>query len=172
LAGEEATGNFVLTKKYILTNNVYEREGVKVVTSAGTITVRCPEAPPDPFNGEKWIEINLSSQYLIAWQNGERIAETYVSTGRPGFDTPTGTWYVNTKLVSQDMQGCIQGECYYVPDVPWVMYFTDWGHALHGAYWHNNFGNVMSHGCVNLPVSFAEWLYYWTPYGTAVVVHY
>ena len=72
----------------------------------------------------------------------------------------------------QTMYGCIQGECYYVPDVPWVMYFTDWGHALHGTYWHSNFGHVMSHGCVNLPLDFAEWLYNWTPYGTPVVVHY
>ena len=53
------------------------------------------------------------------------------------------------------MAGCIQGECYYVPDVPWVQYFTNYGHALHGAYWHNNFGHVMSHGCVNLPLWFA-----------------
>jgi hypothetical protein len=172
LSGERATGKYVLTKDFILTNAAYDQEGVKVATSAGTITVKCPEAPPDPFGGGKWIEVNLSTQYLIAWQNGQRVNETYVSTGRPGFDTPTGTWYVNTKLYSQTMSGCIQGECYYVPDVPWVMYFTDWGHALHGAYWHNNFGHVMSHGCVNLPVSFAEWLFFWTPYGTPVVVHY
>ncbi len=171
-AGEGGTGNRVLTRNYILTNSAYDREGVKVVTSAGTITVKCPEAPPDPFGGAKWIEINLSTQYLIAWQNGVRVNETYVSTGRPGFDTPTGTWYVNTKYYTDDMQGCIQGECYFVPDVPWTMYFTNWGHALHGAYWHNNFGNVMSHGCVNLPVPFAEWLFYWTPIGTPVVIHY
>ncbi|HEY7032728.1 MAG TPA: L,D-transpeptidase [Thermomicrobiales bacterium] len=164
--------NHVLTTSYILTNAAYDKEGVKVVTSAGNITVRCPKAPPDPFGGAKWIEVNLSTQYLIAWQNGQRINETYVSTGRPGFETPTGTWYVNTKLESQTMSGCIQGECYYVPDVPWVMYFTDWGHALHGTYWHNNFGHVMSHGCVNLPLDFAEWLYYWTPIGTPVVIHY
>jgi lipoprotein-anchoring transpeptidase ErfK/SrfK len=171
-SGEGATGSYVLTKQYILTNAAYDDEGVKVATSAGTITVRCPAAPPDPFGGAKWIEVNLSTQYLIAWENGVSVNETYVSTGRPGFETPTGTWYVNTKLLSQTMSGCIQGECYYVPDVPWVMYFTDWGHALHGTYWHNNFGHVMSHGCVNLPLDFAEWLYYWTPIGTPVVIHY
>jgi lipoprotein-anchoring transpeptidase ErfK/SrfK len=171
-AGAGATGSFALTNDFILTNTAYDKEGVKVVTSAGTITVKCPKAPPDPFGGAKWIEVNLSTQYLIAWQNGQRVNETYVSTGRPGFETPTGTWYVNTKLLSQTMSGCIQGECYYVPDVPWVMYFTDWGHALHGTYWHNNFGHPMSHGCVNLPLDFAEWLYYWTPIGTPVVIHY
>lgn len=171
-AGSGATGNYVLTKSFIFTNSAYDKEGAKVTTSSGDITVRCPAKPALPFGGGKYIEVNLSTQYLIAWQNGERINETYVSTGRPGFDTPTGTWYVNTKLLSQTMSGCIQGECYYVPDVPWVMYFTDWGHALHGTYWHSNFGQTMSHGCVNLPLDFAEWLYYWTPIGTPVVIHY
>jgi hypothetical protein len=171
-AGSGATGNYVLTKRFIFTNKAYDKDGVTVSTSSGNITVRCPAKQTDPFNGAKWIEVNLSTQYLIAWQYGVRVNETYVSTGRPGFETPTGTWYVNTKLLSQTMSGCIQGECYYVPDVPWVMYFTDWGHALHGTYWHSKFGQTMSHGCVNLPLDFAEWLYYWTPIGTPVVVHY
>jgi lipoprotein-anchoring transpeptidase ErfK/SrfK len=171
-AGDGATGDRVLTKSFILTNSVYDREGVRVVTSVGTITVKCPEAPPDPFGGAKWIEVNLSTQYLVAWQNGVRVNETYVSTGRPGYETPTGTWYVNTKYRYDDMQGCINGDCWFVPDVPWTMYFTYWGHALHGAYWHHNFGQTMSHGCVNLPLPFAEWLYSWTPIGTPVVVHY
>jgi lipoprotein-anchoring transpeptidase ErfK/SrfK len=127
-----------------------------------------PVAPPD---GERVIEINLSSQYLIAWQGGVSVGETYVSTGRPGFDTPPGTYYVNSKMESQTMEGVLGGEYYNVPDVPWVMYFTGAGHALHGAYWHNNFGAVMSHGCVNMPVGFAEWLYYWASVGTRVEIH-
>jgi hypothetical protein len=133
--------------------------------------------PPDPFprtgnGGEHWIEVNLSTQYLIAWEGDVDVNETYVSTGRPGFDTPTGTFYINTKLESQTMEGVIGGEYYNVPDVPWVMYFTDRGHALHGTYWHNNFGQVMSHGCVNLPMDFAEWLYNWADVGTRVEIHY
>ena len=70
------------------------------------------------------------------------------------------------------MEGVIGGEYYNVPDVPWVQYFTNYGHALHGTYWHNNFGAVMSHGCVNLPMDFAEWLYGWTSIGTRVEIHY
>jgi hypothetical protein len=156
----------ILTSQEIYTEYAGSAERLYVQVSTGKkFAASCPPGP-------KWIEVNLSTQYLIAWQGYTRVNETYVSTGRPGFDTPTGTWYVNTKLISQTMSGCIQGECYYVPDVPWVMYFTDWGHALHGTYWHNNFGHVMSHGCVNLPMDFAEWLYYWTPIGTPVVVHY
>jgi lipoprotein-anchoring transpeptidase ErfK/SrfK len=127
--------------------------------------------PPQPV-GEHWIEVNLSTQYLIAWVGDTSVAETYVSTGRPGFDTPTGTFYINTKLETDDMEGVLGGEYYNVPAVPWVMYFTDVGHAIHGTYWHSNFGYVMSHGCVNLPMDFAEWLYYWADIGTRVEIHY
>ena len=70
------------------------------------------------------------------------------------------------------MAGCLQGECYNVPNVPHVMYFTNVGHAFHGAYWHNNFGQRMSHGCINEPLGQAEWLYNWSSIGTRVVIHY
>lgn len=134
-----------------------------------------PPAPilpqPEP-NAERWIEVNLSWQYLTAWQGDVAILETYVSTGRPGFETPTGTFYINSKLEAQTMEGVVGGEYYNVPDVPWVMYFTDGGHALHGTYWHSNFGVQMSHGCVNLPMWAAEVLYGWAPIGTRVEIHY
>jgi lipoprotein-anchoring transpeptidase ErfK/SrfK len=122
--------------------------------------------------GERWIEVNLSTQYLIAWEGDVSVAETYVSTGRPGFDTPPGTYHILVKLESQTMEGVIGGEYYNVPDVPWVQYFTNYGHALHGTYWHNNFGATMSHGCVNLPMDFAQWLYGWTSIGTRVEIHF
>jgi hypothetical protein len=140
-----------------------------------------PPAPPAPgvnvgaeapANGERWIEINLSSQYMIAWQGDVPVMETYVSTGRPGFDTPPGTFYINTKLPSDDMEGVLGGEYYNVPAVPDVMYFTDVGHAIHGTYWHNNFGAVMSHGCVNVPMGTSTWLYNWASVGTRVEIHY
>ena len=133
-----------------------------------------PPAPPEPVGepGELWIEVNLSSQYMIVWNGSIDIGETYVSTGRPGFDTPTGTFYINSKLDSQTMEGVLGGEYYNVPDVPWVMYFTDLGHAIHGTYWHENFGAVMSHGCINLPMDFAAWLYGIAGVGTRVEIHY
>jgi len=70
------------------------------------------------------------------------------------------------------MTGTLGGEYYYVHDVPSVMYFTNRGHAIHGAYWHNIFGYRMSHGCINLPVNFASWLYSVTPMGARVRIHY
>ncbi len=123
-------------------------------------------------SGEIWMDINLSTQSMVVYQGDKVLARTYVSTGRPGFDTPTGTYYINRKVPVKDMTGTLGGEYYYVHDVPSVMYFTNRGHAIHGAYWHNNFGYRMSHGCVNLPVSFASWLYSITPMGARVRIHY
>ncbi len=125
-----------------------------------------------PANGERWIEINLSTQYLIAWQGDVPVLETYISSGRPGFDTPTGTFTISLKVPVQDMEGVLGGEYYNVPEVPDVMYFTTVGHAIHGAYWHSNFGAVMSHGCINVPTGTSAWLYDWMPMGGRVVIHY
>ena len=71
-----------------------------------------------PGGGEVWIDINLSAQYMAVYQGDTIIGDTYVSTGRPGFDTPTGTYYINPKYESDDMEGTIGGEYYNVPAVP------------------------------------------------------
>jgi lipoprotein-anchoring transpeptidase ErfK/SrfK len=84
--------------------------------------------------------------------------------------TPVGTYTVLTKFRTQTMKGVIDNEAYEVKDVPWVMYFDNLGNALHGTYWHENFGTPMSHGCVNLPMDVAEYLYSWAPEGTAVTI--
>ena len=132
--------------------------------------------PPGPYidpNGPAtWFDIDLTNQYMTFYQGDRAVVSSYVSTGREGFDTPPGTFYINTKLPSQTMEGVLGGEYYNVPDVPWVMYFTDVGHAIHGAYWHNNFGSVMSHGCVNLPLDIAEFVYTNSPIGTRVYIHF
>jgi hypothetical protein len=106
--------------------------------------------PPGPAYGtvdpnqELWLDINLSSQYMVVYSGNTPVLETYISTGRPGFDTPTGTFYVSVMYEYDDMEGVLGGEYYNVPQVPDVLYFTGVGHAIHGAYWHNNFGQVMS----------------------------
>jgi lipoprotein-anchoring transpeptidase ErfK/SrfK len=119
---------------------------------------------------QKAIVVSISQQILRAYKGDQVVMSSYVSTGRAGFDTPPGSFAVLTKLPSQTMEGVIGGEHYNVPDVPWVLYFTNSGHALHGTYWHNNFGMPMSHGCVNLPLDVAAWLYNWAPRGTPVFV--
>jgi hypothetical protein len=126
-------------------------------------------APADP-NGEKWVQINITLQYLWAYQGDQVLWQGYISTGTAKFATPPGSYSVLSKLPSQTMEGVLGGEYYNVPDVPDVMYFTDRGHALHGTYWHNNFGTPMSHGCVNLPMDVADWMYQWAPVGMRVEI--
>jgi hypothetical protein len=132
------------------------------------------DAGPGPIQGgDKEIVISISQQSLWAYEDGTLVASTLVSTGVgnvPETVTPTGYFSVLTKFVTETMDGNIGGEDYNVPDVPWVMYFDNSGNAIHGAYWHNNFGAPMSHGCVNLPLDVAEFLFGWAPEGTPVTI--
>lgn len=165
------SGPNLLTSNYIYDQSAGTAEGTRITVSTGkTFTKTCPPA-------EKWIEVNLSSQILYAWQGKTLIASSYVSTGKDGFWTPTGTFYIVEKPGTIRMSGCsgsgVDLECWDVLDVPASMRFTNEGHYIHGAYWHNLFGQArLSHGCVNLPVSFAWWLFDWTPMWTKVVIHY
>lgn len=122
--------------------------------------------------GEVWVDINLSAQYMTVYQGGNVLQELYVSTGTPGWETPTGTFYINRMYVSDTMVGAVAGESWYVPDVPHAMYFTDQGHAIHGTYWHSNYGTPMSHGCVNMPESAAAYLYSIAFVGMRIEIHY
>jgi hypothetical protein len=129
---------------------------------------------PGPQQGAwKEIVISISQQTLWAYENGELVVSTLVSTGTaevPETVTPIGYHQVLTKYDMQTMEGTISNEYYRVEDVPDVMYFDNLGNAIHGAYWHNNFGTPMSHGCVNVPLDIAAFLYDWAPIGTAVTV--
>ena len=119
----------------------------------------------------RWIDINLSSQYLTAYENGVAVFSTYISSGLPDTPTVVGQFRIYLRLESQDMDGYQIGYDYYTPDVPYVMYFHG-NYAIHGAYWHNNFGNPMSHGCVNTSVTDGAWLFNFAGIGTLVNVHY
>ncbi len=120
----------------------------------------------------KVIDVNLTTQRLVALDRGRVIYKAPVATGKDGFETPVGTHYIYYKLRTRTMRGTLNGETWIVPDVPNVMYIKG-GVALHGAYWHNKFGTGvrLSHGCVNLSLRDAAWLYDWAPVGTRVVVH-
>ena len=138
-----------------------------------------PEAPayipptavqPNPggtASGTHWIDVNLTQQMVYAYAGDTVVNSFLVSTGTWLTPTVTGKFKVWIKLRSADMSG----PDYYLPDVPYIMYFyKDYG--LHGTYWHNNFGTPMSHGCVNLSIPDAEWLYNFSSEGTVVNVHY
>jgi lipoprotein-anchoring transpeptidase ErfK/SrfK len=125
-----------------------------------------PTAASPVSNGEKWIDVNLATQRLVAYEGDTAVYWVTVSTGLPGTPTVTGQYRTYVKYPSQLMTG----PGYYLPDVPYVMYFY-LGYSIHGTYWHNNFGQPMSHGCVNAPTPDAQWLYEWAPVGTLVNIH-
>jgi lipoprotein-anchoring transpeptidase ErfK/SrfK len=123
--------------------------------------------------GGNEVVVSLGAQRLWAYEGEHVVLSTWVSTGTaetPEVATPIGQYRILVKRPLETMTGTVNGEPYQVKDVPYVMYFTDEGHALHGTYWHNNFGSPMSHGCVNLPMDVAEWMYRWAPEGTAVTI--
>jgi len=109
--------------------------------------------------GEKHIYVDLSTETLVAYQGTVQVFKTLVSTGKWA-KTPTGNFHIWEKLLSTRMAGGEGADAYDLPNVPYVMYFyNDFG--LHGAYWHDNFGHAMSHGCVNLRQVDAKVLYDW-----------
>lgn len=113
-------------------------------------------------NGEeKWIEVDLTTQTLRAWEGNKNVMEFQISSGR-WFPTPTGTFNIWYKTRYQRMKGGSKelGTYYNLPNVPNNMFFYQ-GYALHGAYWHNNFGHPMSHGCVNEPLAQAAQIFDW-----------
>ncbi len=124
-------------------------------------------APVQGAPGQKWIDINLSRQTLTAYVGQTPVFTAIVSTGTSRTPTVVGTYSIYVKYLSTAMSG----PGYYLPNVPYTMYFYR-GYGIHGTYWHNNFGTLMSHGCVNMRTSDAQWLYNWAPVGTKVVTHY
>lgn len=151
-------------------------EGASIATFYGE-DVEVPEKPSQiasrpvlgaSAEGERYIEVDLSEQKLKAWDGSNLFLETSVSSGLPWFPTPQGEFRIWAKLRYTRMEGG-EGRYYYnLPNVPFVMYFQNSavpgyrGYGLHGAYWHNDFGRVRSHGCVNLPIPISEKLYYWS----------
>lgn len=116
---------------------------------------------------ERWIDVSLSQQMLVAYEGARPVYATLVSTGRKGtkeepYETPKGRWRIYSKHISTTMDGSSAADGNYsIQDVPWTMFFFG-SYALHGAFWHKSFGSVRSHGCVNLGPSDARWLFHWT----------
>jgi lipoprotein-anchoring transpeptidase ErfK/SrfK len=131
-------------------------------------TIAPPPSEVDAELGEKWIDVDLATQTLVAYEGRRAAFTTLVSTGKGKGNaynaTPTGTFRVWVKLLSSNMDNLEDENAsrnYRMEDVPWVQYFAK-GVGLHGAYWHHSFGHVRSHGCVNLAPLDAERLFWWT----------
>src|SRR5262249_24599427 len=155
----------------------------------GTKTEPGP-APEGLGADEKWIDVNLKRQTIVAFIGDKAVFATMVSSGRNQHETPPGTFRIREKHVATTMDGDAE-QAGDGPDsiqhVRWVEYFNA-GYALHGAFWHEEFGHVKSHGCVNLAPIDAKALFMWSePHlpdgwhgvsatkdhpGTRVIVHY
>ncbi|MEQ9322339.1 MAG: L,D-transpeptidase, partial [Polyangiaceae bacterium] len=114
------------------------------------------KAPGWARGDKKWVDVSILEQSLVAYEGRRPVFATLVSTGADGLQdheeshaTIQGTFLIHTKHVSVTMDGDDEGDEFDLRDVPWVQYFTE-GYALHGAYWHDDFGTPRSHGCVNL----------------------
>jgi lipoprotein-anchoring transpeptidase ErfK/SrfK len=147
-------------------NRIYAGQRL-IIGSGVTASPESYTAPDSVPTGARWIDIDLSAQRLTAYQGDMSVFSTLVSTGTARHPTPVGEFAVRTKIDAQTMSGAD----YYLPNVQYVMYFAG-ANAIHGTYWHNNFGQPMSHGCVNLPTADAAWLYSWASIGTPVMTHY
>lgn len=131
---------------------------------------------PGHLEGVKWVDINLKDKTLTAYEGANPVfGPRTIVDGGEGYETVTGSYEVYLRLDKQDMtnqQRYPEGhpKHYYTKDVPWVQYFQG-GYAIHGAYWRDSFGYSDSHGCVNMSVSDAKWMYDWADEGTRVEVH-
>lgn len=119
-------------------------------------------------NGEKWIDVNITKQTLVAYEGTKAVYTTLVSSGEAGLGDPEttkstkrGIFRIHTKYLSITMDSDVVGEEFELRDVPYVQYFEN-GYALHGSYWHDVFGQPKSHGCVNLAPEDARRLFFWT----------
>jgi LysM repeat protein len=135
-----------------------ERMGLESESTTGTYHTHTEF----PTEIEKWIDVDLSEQRVVAYEGKTPVRSFIVSTGLPGTPTVTGTFRIWAKTPIQDMYGGNRaaGTYYYLEDVQWVQYFYE-DYSFHGTYWHNNFGRPMSRGCVNMTNEDAEWLFEW-----------
>ncbi len=117
-----------------------------------------PTARPEGVSG-RWVAVDLFEQSLVAYEDDQPVFATLISTGLPAFSTPEGLYNVWARLPRDTMSGSTGApDAYALQSVPWVQYFNG-GISLHGTYWHDFFGYRRSHGCVNLTISDARWVY-------------
>jgi hypothetical protein len=195
-------GTFEFRQGVKLTGRTVSYEGVRFWEGEGGVFVPASSAlilekrtsfPSVADGNRKWIDVSIRHQSLVAYEGTRAAYVTLVSTGLAGIMDPEktpstvrGTFMIHTKHVSSTMDGDEDvSDSYSLRDVPFVQYFHK-GYALHAAYWHDEFGKMRSHGCINLSPRDAAWLFEWTDpavpegwhgvinkeRGTAIVIHY
>ena len=172
LEGPDGEGWYQITDGYL--RHYFGRAAHFRIFSEQELAPIHPEIP----RKDKWIEVFVSEQKLIAYEFRKPVLETKISSGLPlnrpletgelSPETPYGDFFITVKSASRhmgDKQLTDRLDSGALPGVPWVCFFDKDGYSLHGTYWHNNFGNRMSHGCVNMRTEEAYWIYRWAePY--------
>jgi hypothetical protein len=132
--------------------------------AAADVKTFVPQPPPEHLlRDERWIDIDLDAQILVAYEGTLPVYATLVSSGAKDTPTETGIYRMWMKESEADMKGLNGEDPYSVATVPWTQFFSpEKGLALHTAYWHDQFGHQRSHGCVNLAPRDARWLYFWS----------
>lgn len=133
-------------------------------------TVHPNPVPPEGVTTGRWIDVDLAEQTLAVYENNQLIFATVIASGLEPFWTRPGLFQIYQKKETETMRNNDPTDFYYLDNVPWTMYF-DKARALHGAYWRTRFGYPQSHGCVNLSVGDAHWLFNWAHEGDYVYVH-
>lgn len=160
-----------VTRRYDLVNifarqedsdgNVWYLIGPRQWLRQEFVAMFAPAERPEDVSG-RWMTVDLFEQTLIAYEDERPVFATLVSSGLPAWSTNEGVFEIWARLDRDSMSGATGApDAYALQDVPWTMYF-DGSVSLHGTYWHDDFGYRRSHGCVNLSISDARWLYEWT----------
>ena len=179
--GAETTGVTHYTYDLIQVYDTVEAEGYfwyqiapgEWVNSQKAKVVTLRTTPPEGVQANRWIELDLFQQTLMAYEDGQLVFATLMTSGRDPFFTRPGLFTIYEKKDLEVMRGSFEADrrdFYYLEAVPWQMFF-DQARAIHTAYWRTQFGYEGSHGCVNLSPGDAQWLYQWADVGDYVWVH-
>lgn len=151
--------------QYQLGSETWYRIGEDRWVYGGWIAAAFERARPASIGAdERWVGVNLSQQTLVAYEGDRPVYAAMVATGLPGTPTVQGIFRTWWRVPWRKMSGGRPGMYYYLEEVPWTCYFYK-GYALHGAYWHDAFGRPRSHGCVNLSLYDAWWIFRWSEPG-------
>lgn len=153
------------------TSNLAAEAAANLEAGNGVFPIQVSETPFESVNLQRRIDVDLGSQTATLIENGNVVRSWSISSGKAATPTDVGNFTVYAHLRSQNMKSREpDGSITETPNVPWVTYFNG-DEGFHGTYWHNDFGNPRSHGCINMPIDVAKFVYDWSPLGMEVSVH-
>jgi hypothetical protein len=173
------TSSRITYPRYQVVQVINEENGFAQLSSGDWLPVNDlaivdpPRILSDHPAGCRWIDVNLKTQTLAVYQECQIIFATLISSAKTPAYTPLGSFpifYKEERLPLFANERIASSEGFYLADVPWLMFFYEnW--AIHGAYWHDHFGEPWSHGCINVSPYDALWLYQWARLGDIIVIH-